>query len=134
MRSQCIAMLSQVLILLAIGCCPTVQPHVCTEINQRTFTVERIVDGDTFKVTYDGEQTSVRIVGINAPERKDPTGPAATKALTGLIDGKTVRLQFTEARKRDSFGRLLCKVYVGDVDVGQWMIDNGHAVRYVPRK
>ena len=27
--------------LLAIGCCPTAPPHVCTEINQRTFSVER---------------------------------------------------------------------------------------------
>ena len=64
------------------------------------------MDGDTFKVTYDGEQTSVRIVGINAPERNTPEGPAATKALTDLVDGKMVRLEFTEPRKRDNFGRL----------------------------
>ena len=120
--------------LLAFGCCLSAPPHTCTEINQGTFKVERVVDGDTFKVTYDGESTSVRLIGIDAPERKDPAGPAATKALMGLIDGKAVRLEFTEPRKRDNFGRLLCKVFVGDVDVGQWMLDNGHAVRYVPRR
>ena len=57
-----------VLLALLAGCCPPAPPfHVCSEIDQRTFTVERIVDGDTFKVTYDGEQTSVRIAGIDAP-------------------------------------------------------------------
>jgi len=127
-------MLSQVLILLTIGCCPTTPPHTCTKINQRMFKVERIVDGDTFKVTYDGEPTSVRIAAINAPERRDAAGPAATKALAKLIGGKVVRLEFTEARKRDNFGRLLCRVYAGDVDVGRWMIDNGHATEYVPRR
>ena len=60
--------------------------------------------------------------------------PAATKALAGLIEGKTVRLEFTEGRKRDNFGRLLCRVYVGDVDVGRWMIEHGHATEYVPRR
>ena len=121
---------------ILVGCCPAVPTHVCTEINQRTFKVERIVDGDTFKVQYDGESTSVRIAGIDAPERKDPAGPAATAALTNLIDGKTVRLEFVESRKRDNFGRLLCRVYVGQVDVGQWMIENGHAVKYIktPRR
>jgi len=119
---------------LLAGCIPPAPPHVCTEIDQRTFTVERIVDGDTFKVRYDGESTSVRIVGINAPERRDPAGPVSTAALTGLIGGKMVRLEFAEPRKRDNFGRLLCKVYAGEVDVGRRMIENGHATKYVPRR
>ena len=104
------------------------------EITARTFRVERIVDGDTFKVIYDGELTSVRIAGINAPERKDPAGPAATKALVELIGGKNVRLEFTEKCKRDNFGRLLCKVYVGAMDVGAEMIRQGHAAVYQKRR
>ena len=43
-------------------------------------------------------------------------------------------MESARPRKRDNFGRLLCKVYVGDVDVGQWMLDNGHATAYVPRR
>ena len=43
-------------------------------------------------------------------------------------------VEFTGPRKRDNFGRLLCKVYVGEIDVSRWMLDNGHAVRYVPRR
>jgi len=116
-----------ILILLAVGC-------ESREITARRFQVIRIVDGDTFKIEYDGESTSVRFFGINAPEKRDPDGPASTAALTSKIDGKAVRLEFPADRKRDNFGRLLCRVYVGDVDVGKWMMDNGHAVRYVPKK
>lgn len=39
---------------LLAGCCPPAPPgHVCVEVMARTFKVERIVDGDTFKITYD---------------------------------------------------------------------------------
>ncbi len=31
--------------------------------------VERVVDGDTFKAVVDGELVSVRIIGIDTPER-----------------------------------------------------------------
>ena len=86
------------------------------------------------KIQYDGESTSVRFFGINAPEKRDPDGLAATAALVSMIDGQTVRLEFPAERKRDNFGRLLCDVYVGGIDVGQWMMDNGHAVRYVPKR
>ena len=61
-------------------------------------------------------------------------GTAATASLHALNGGKTVRLEFTAPRKRDNFGRLLCRVFVGDVDVGRWMIENGHAKVYVPRR
>lgn len=114
-------------LLLAVGC-------ENREITARSFQVLRVVDGDTFKIQYDGEPTSVRFFGINAPEKRDPDGPAATAALVSMIDGQTVRLEFPAERKRDNFGRLVCKVYVGGVDVGKWMIENGHAVRYVPKR
>ena len=123
-----------VVLALLAGCCPPARPHECREVTVRTFKVERVVDGDTFKVTYDGESTSVRFVGINAPEKRDPGGPAATKTLGRLIEGKTVRLEFPGPRKRDNFGRLLCRVYVGEMEVGAEMIRLGHAVKYFPRK
>ena len=124
-------------IVLAAVClagCEVAAPHVCQVVTARTFQVVRVVDGDTFKVVYDGELTSVRFFGINAPERRDPDGPAATAAMVELVGGKTVRLTFPAKRKRDNFGRLLCKVYVGDLDVGAEMIRRGKATVYVARR
>ena len=79
--------------------------------------VTNVIDGDTFVIAYDGVPASVRLLGIDAPERRDPGGPEATAALRALIEGKTVRIDFADpsGRKRDNFGRLLCKVYLGDV-------------------
>jgi micrococcal nuclease len=116
-----------IMLLFAVGC-------ECREITTRQFRVLRVVDGDTFKVEYDGESTSVRFFGINAPEKRDPDGPAATAALVSMIYEQMVRLEFSAKRKRDNFGRLLCKVYLGDVDVGKWMVEHGHAVRYTPKR
>ena len=118
-----------ILLALLTGCCPTAPPGVCTEINQREFVVERVVDGNTFRVRYDGKLTTVRLWGVDAPEKHHSRGPAATGALAGLIIGKTVRLEFPGPRKRDSFGRWLCKVYVGNMDVGEEMVLQGHAER-----
>jgi len=84
--------------------------------------VDRVVAGHTFKMIYDGELTSVRLIGIDPPERNTPEGPAATAALAKLIRGKVVRLEFPCKRKRGNLGRLLCKVYL---DVGAEMIRGG---------
>ena len=70
--------------LIPTGCQPSALVHECREITARTFVVEQIVDGDTLVITHDGEPTSVRFCGVNAPERKDPDGPAATEALEQL--------------------------------------------------
>ncbi len=99
------------------GCGPS------REIGARTFRVIRVIDGDTFVIEYDGEPTSVRLLGYDAPEPNEPGGAEATARLRELIDGKIVRLEFAEparpgaAYKRDHFGRLLARVNVDGVAV-----------------
>ncbi len=104
------------------------------EITVRTYRVLRIVDGDTFKIRYDGEPTSVRIYGIDAPEMKDPAGLPSRDHLIELIDDREVRLVFCGPRRRDNFGRLLARVFVagddGDIEVGPAMIAAGAAGPY----
>ncbi len=104
------------LVLLVAGC-------VCGEVTQREFRVVRVIDGDTFRVYYDGEETSVRLAGCDTPERNEPGGREATDFVRALIDGRTVRLRFVEGqRKRDNFGRLLCSVEVGGEDLTELLI------------
>ncbi len=123
-----------VLAAIFLAGCQVTAPHECQVVTARTFQVVRVVDGDTFKVMYDGELTSVRFFGIDAPETREPAGPAATAAMVELVGGKKVRLEFPAKRKRDNFGRLLCKVYVGSLDVGAEMIRRGQATVYVARR
>lgn len=101
--------------------------------------VERIVDGDTVVATLDaGFQMSIRqtlrLLGIDAPEMRDPDGEerrlayAATVELGRLVAGKTV---FVKTHKLDSFGRYLAQLWTQDgVDVNQAMLDGGFAVPF----
>lgn len=41
-----------------------------------------------------------------------------------------MRVEFAGQSKRDSLGRLLCNVYVGEIDVAAEMIRREHAVPY----
>ncbi|MEL7087710.1 MAG: thermonuclease family protein [Planctomycetota bacterium] len=102
------------------------------EITATHFEVTRVIDGDTFRVEYDGDLTSVRLLDIDAPERGDPRAAAATEEMRRLVQGQTVRLEFGSGRKRDGFGRLLCHVFVGDLNVGKHLLDLGLVGLYEP--
>ncbi len=88
-----------------------------------------MVDGDTFKIEYDGAETSVRLALVDAPERDEPGGPEATAALRRIIGDRTVIIAFTDpdGRKRDNWGRLLCSVTIDGVDVGEELVRRGAA-------
>ncbi|MCX5751918.1 MAG: thermonuclease family protein [Candidatus Saganbacteria bacterium] len=100
-----------------------------SESNQNLYTVSRVVDGDTIQL-FSGEK--VRYIGIDTPETKHPKKPVqyfgkeASEANKKLVGGKQVRLEF-DVQKRDKYGRLLAYVYVGDVFVNAWLVENGFA-------
>jgi micrococcal nuclease len=80
--------------------------------------VTHVVDGDTIDVTMpDGEEESVRYIGIDTPETVKPDtpvqcgGPEAHEANERLVGGRTVTLRF-DAERRDVYGRLLAYVYL----------------------
>ncbi len=100
------------------------------EVTARTFKVVRVIDGDTFVIEYDGEPTSVRIHGIDAPERGEPGADAAAAVLRELVAGQTVLLEFPADSKRDNFGRLLARVTVDGQDVGAALLERGVAEPY----
>jgi micrococcal nuclease len=94
--------------------------------------VDRVVDGDTAKVFYDGESEYVRYIGIDTPESVKPDTPVecfgeeSKEFNAGLIEGETVRLVFGP-EKRDRFGRLLAYVYVSDLMVNAELLRRGYA-------
>jgi len=79
---------------------PSLSPITC---NGSNYTVERIIDGDTFVLT-NGE--TVRIIGIDTPEVDEPCYSEATQFLTNQIDGKTICLS-TDVSDTDQYDRWL---------------------------
>jgi micrococcal nuclease len=88
--------------------------------------VSRVVDGDTFELE-NGE--TVRLIGINAPERDQPYAAAATTRLQELVSGQAVRLE-GDVNERDRYGRLLAYVFVGETFVNRELVAAGLAKSY----
>lgn len=93
------------------------------------YLVLKVIDGDTIEVEKLGK---VRYIGIDTPETKHPSrgpepyGREACEANKRLVEHKTVRLEL-DVEERDKYGRILAYVYVGDLFVNAWLVENGYA-------
>lgn len=108
--------------------------------------VERIVDGDTIKVTVNGLPDTVRFIGIDTPESKrnqraelqakeekknldtiTAMGKQASKHLASMLrKGDAIELEL-DAEPRDRYGRVLAYVYKNGRMINADMIADGYA-------
>src|SRR5512134_445448 len=100
---------------------------------QDTATVVEIVDGDTLLVQGRDETLTVRLIGIDAPERSHPSrskeflSDEAAAFLASLCDGKTIGLEPGD-EDADRLGRLLRYVRLPDGRLANLeMIREGYA-------
>ena len=102
--------------------------------------VVKVYDGDTFTLAAKLPNTdgpvyrfTVRLNGIDTPEIKGKTATEkelakkARDALSSLIMNKIIILKNIETEK---YGRLLAEVYVDDININNYMVDNKYAVKY----
>lgn len=101
-------------------------------------TLDRAVDGDTIKVTYNGNVDTVRYLLIDTPETKKPNscvqpyGEDASKRNKELVNSGKLQLEFDKGDRRDKYGRLLAYVYVDGKSVQETLLKEGLArVAYV---
>ena len=90
-------------------------------------TVERVIDGDTIDVKdADGEVHRVRLKGLDTAELGTVSGMDAQEVMRGILaDNPQVTIKWSKkaAKKADwKSDRLLGKVYLNGVDVGETMI------------
>ncbi|MEO8444226.1 MAG: thermonuclease family protein [Gammaproteobacteria bacterium] len=91
-------------------------------------TLVKVVDGDTIKVRLASGPITVRLHGIDSPERKEALGSAATKVLRNFLGGEPLQLEVIE--QRDAYDRLVAKVLVRGRDVNARMVESGYAWAY----
>lgn len=91
--------------------------------------VVRIADGDTFTLLMAGNmQVKVRLHGIDCPERAQPYGTAARKALGDMLEEHRVRI---EEQDRDRYGRSVAIAYTDDgLNINETLLKNGFAWHY----
>ncbi len=88
---------------------------------------ERVIDGDTIVVLND---THVRLLGINTPEKKEKYYNEAKDFLGNLVLNKTIMLEYGKDRK-DKYGRTLAYVFLGGKNINIEQVKNGLANVYI---
>ncbi|HVF65547.1 MAG TPA: thermonuclease family protein [Casimicrobiaceae bacterium] len=86
--------------------------------------VVHVHDGDTISVLVGRQELRVRLAGIDSPERYQPYGTLARRALAEMISGRNVRVT---TFGRDRFGRVLGRVHLDNVDVNAEQVRRGWA-------
>jgi micrococcal nuclease len=114
--------------MLLVLILPTVQVVRCVEIDMTSY-VSSVHDGDTFTLNS-GEK--VRLADLDAPELGEPGSYEARDYLNSLVYQQTVYLDVDDEYRTDSYGRLVCVVYVDYnsthyLNVNEALIDGGYA-------
>ncbi len=120
-----------------------------------TILLRRVLDGDTIDVdVYLKKQVDlgfgifvqtsevaviklrIRFFNVAAPEVRGPekeAGLASKEALINFIRGKRLKLETIKYKggdKKGSFSRYLGVLWADNVNVNEWLIENGHATEY----
>lgn len=106
------------------------------------YKVVSVVDGDTIKVNISGRTETIRFVGMDTPEVKDPRKPVqcfgkeASGRMQHYARSKYVRLEADDSQgDRDKYNRLLRYVYTeSGENIAYVMIKEGYAHEYTYSK
>jgi len=91
--------------------------------------VTKVIDGDSIQVNISGREYEIRYIGINAPDYdwdEQEKAEAATTANTRLVLGKEV-VMFRDVSDTDKYGRLLRYVFLNEIFVNDYLVENGFA-------
>lgn len=89
--------------------------------------INEVIDGDTVKING----SSIRMLGINTPEKGEFYYNEAKEFLKNLVLNKTVELEYGKERY-DKYDRTLAYLFLGNEGVNIQLIENGFANFYFP--
>jgi micrococcal nuclease len=89
--------------------------------------VVRVVDGDTIDVLLSSGRIRVRLHGVDAPERDQPGGRAATAWLSKQLGNEVVQL---EPVSQDQYERMVAVVHRDGRNINRELVRAGQAWAY----
>lgn len=110
-------------------------PSALGQSSGETFTahVITVTDGDTYEVRRsDGQTSTVRLFGVDAPESDQPYGVQAKQAAVRYVGNTNVRVIVVET---GPYGRTIGRVRVGGRSLAELLTRDGlawHSDRYAP--
>ncbi len=94
--------------------------------NEEYVVVERVVDGDT--VIVNG--TSIRLLGINTPEKGEMYFSEAKEYTESLVMNRTIKI---ERRGKDKYNRDLAYLFYSGENLNSKIVEEGYANYYFPQ-
>lgn len=132
--------LSLAIIGLASSTLPVIKPITTPNTTApHCYLVDRVVDGDTFKVWQNGKSVTVRLIGIDTPESVDPRqevqcfGKEASEYTKKLLEYKQVCLVADpKIGEFDKYQRLLVYAYrqSDQLFINEHLVSQGYAHEY----
>lgn len=95
------------------ACTPTHNPPPQMVSNENEFSgnVVGVKDGDTIVVMHNGKGETIRLHGIDAPEKKQDYGTKAKQFMSDLVFEKTV---IVKIKGKDRYGRTIGEIILDD--------------------
>lgn len=125
-------------VILSAGCSAGQQTDETNTDERSPVELISVIDGDTIKVLYNGQEETVRYLLIDTPETHhqelatQPFGEEATLANKTILKSSELEIEFDEGRRLDDYGRLLAYVYADGEIVQKQLLEEGLArVAYV---
>lgn len=117
---------------------PSPTPQVLAVTDDKTWLVTKVIDGDTIEIEFEGIKETVRFIGIDTPETKDPRKPVqcfgkeASAKTAELLKNRYIRMESDRSQSnRDVYKRLLRYVYRDDgLFINKHLIEEGFAYEY----
>ncbi len=111
-----------------------------TDISEeyKWYPVVKVIDGDTFTIAMEGENVTVRLIGLDTPETVDPRttvqcfGKEASEKAKHILSGTSVRIELDPSQgERDKYGRLLAYAFLpSGMNVAEYLIIEGYGHEY----
>lgn len=110
------------LLLAGCGAPAPPPPHAAWQVQ-----VIGVTDGDTLRVRRDGQNTTIRLHGVDAPEHAQPFGERAGQFTSHFAFGRSASI---EPITVDRYGRLVARVFVDGRCLNEALVAQGLAWHY----
>ena len=115
---------STIVATLALAALFLLAGHDCATANGAR--ALEVYDGDTFKVTMDGEKKTIRLYGIDAPESEQEGHLSAARFLRRLVFGNVLEIKILEKDWTGRFHAIVTRVG-NEMSVNAAMVANGYS-------
>lgn len=103
------------------------QGTITTSQNTIDGSVIYVIDGDTVKIRNEAGTFTIRLAGIDAPEKQQSFGLKAKHHLNKLVTGKEISANIIS---QDKYGRLVAFVFCEKLNINAQMLSDGYAWHY----